>query len=52
MRGSIGEYVFFLDAVCDLLRPEHAETLEKLRECCQSLRVLGVYPHETPRSRG
>ena len=26
MRGSIGEYVFFLDAVCDLLRPEHAET--------------------------
>ena len=52
MRGSIGEYVFFLDAVCDLLRPEHAETLKKLRECCQSLRVLGVYPHETPRSRG
>lgn len=48
MRGSAWEYVFFMDAGSDLLRPEHAETLEKLRGSCQSLRVLGVYPHETP----
>ncbi len=49
MRGIAWEYVFFMDAASDLLRPEHAETLEGLRERCQSLRVLGVYPHETPR---
>lgn len=49
MRGSAWEYVFFMDTGSDLLRPEHAETLERLRGRCQSLRVLGVYPHETPR---
>ena len=49
MRGIAWEYVFFMDTASDLLRPEHAETLEKLRGRCQSLRVLGVYPHETPR---
>lgn len=45
MRGAVWQYVFFVDTGCDLLHPAHQEVMNALRAACQSVRVLGVYPH-------
>lgn len=45
MQGTPWQYVFFADTDCDFLHPDHAVTLQTLREVCQSVRILGVYPH-------
>lgn len=45
MRDVPWQYVFFVDACGDLLRSEHAGVMAALKESCQSIRVLGVYPH-------
>ena len=45
MRGAAWQYVFFVDTGCDLLHPAHQEVMNALRAACQSVRILGVYPH-------
>ena len=45
MRGAVWQYVFFVDTGCDLLHAAHQGVMNALRAACQSVRVLGVYPH-------
>ena len=52
LRGAAWQYVFFVDAGCDLLRSAHRDTMRALVDACQSVRVLGVYPQgERPAPR-
>lgn len=44
LRGEKWQYVFFADVECDLTRSEYKELLDKLKENCHILKVLGSYP--------
>ncbi len=50
LRLSSGEcwrYVFFADVEADLEQKQHASLVQKMRELCNSFRILGVY-HTVP----
>ncbi len=42
--GECWRYVFFADVECNLCAPNHAEAVEKIKELCNSFRILGSYP--------
>ncbi len=42
--GECWRYVFFADVECDLQGADFAHAVEKIREMCNSLRILGSYP--------
>lgn len=43
LAGGQWHYVFFVDMECNLSAPEHAELVGRLRDLCQTLRILGSY---------
>ena len=43
MRGERWKYIFFVDLDCNISSPAHLATLERVREHCHSLRILGAY---------
>ncbi len=51
--GECWRYVFFADVECDLRAAEYGTAVEKIREMCNSFRILGTYPaaiqHSTQR---
>ncbi len=44
MKGECWKSVFFADVECDLEDPVYAETVEALRQVCNTFRILGAYP--------
>ncbi len=43
LAGGQWHYVFFVDMECNLNAPQHAALVGKLRDLCQTLRILGSY---------
>lgn len=44
MKGECWKSVFFADVECDLEDPAYADTVDALRQVCNTFRVLGCYP--------
>jgi chorismate mutase/prephenate dehydratase len=44
LREGRWQYAFFADLECDLAREEYGSTLQRLRDACHHLRLLGSYP--------
>ena len=50
--GECWKYVFFADVECDLEDPAHALLVGRLRELCNTFRILGSYPTGPQLDRG